>query len=412
MDNTFNHFSFERKELGARGPFFARPDLIEEFKIQVSERKQDEIMARVMNARLPKQMPPSDETKSNWETGADIAWLEELRHYWVTRYDWKEAEALLNSYPQYLAQVDEYKVHFYYIEGEGPNPLPLLLNHGSLGSMVEFLDCISLLTEPSKHGGNPEESFTLIIPSLPGFGFSSMPKKPIQAKTTAKIWNKLVTEIIGHEQYVTQGGDLGAVVTVQLAHQFPQNVRAIHMNFPIWFNIPETEQTDDEKKWIQEYQKHLRGQDFDDLRLQMNKPMMAAVALCDSPMGTAAWIAEKFWSFTDHGGKLENVVSKERLITNIMLYLVNEGGLAASFWYSRGFHTELNRELHPHYIEVPTAIAIYPKEHLMGRPSLETARRGYHLIHYQDIPRGGHFAAMEQPELFSANLREAFKHFH
>ncbi|WPU66810.1 epoxide hydrolase family protein [Peredibacter starrii] len=412
MDNTFNYFSFDKKELGARGPFFARPDLIEDFKIHISDARLDEITARVMNAKLPKQMPPSEEATSNWETGADIAWLEEFRHYWLTEYDWREEEQRLNEYPQYMAQVDDYQIHFYYVQGEGPNPLPLLLTHASQGSVVEFIDCISYLTEPSKHGGKAEDSFTVIIPSLPGFGFSSMPKKPIQAKTTAKIFNKLVTEILGHEHYVAQGGDIGSLVAVQLAEQFPENVKAIHLNLPLWFNIPSTDQTEDETAWIKEYETYLNGPAFDFQRIQSNRPMMAAVALTDSPIGTAAWIAEKFWAWSDHGGKLENTITKERLLTNIMLYLVNEGGIAASFWYSRAFQTELNWELHPKYIEVPTAIAIYPKEHIFGRPSIETARRGYNLVHYQDIPRGGHFAAMEQPELFSSNIRDAFRNFH
>lgn len=412
MDETFNYFSFDKRELGARGPFFKRPDLIEDFQVQVPDHILDQIMVRLMNAKLPQQMPPSEEHFSKWETGMDLDWLEQLRHFWITQYDWRHEEAWLNQYPQYMAQVDDYQIHFYYIQGEGENPLPLILTHGSPGSVVEFLDCIGPLTEPSKHGGRAEEAFTLIIPSLPGFGFSSMPKKPIQAETTARLWNKLMTEIIGHEHYAAQGGDIGAVVSVYLAHMYPQNVKGIHMNLPIWFQIPETEQTDDEKTWITEYEEFFSGPTFDYLRLQMNKPMAMAVALTDSPLGTAAWIAEKFWAWSDHGGKIENVITRERFLTNIMLYLVNEGGLAGSFWYFRAYQTELNWKLHPHYIDVPTAIAIYPKEHLMGRPALNTARRGYNVIHYQELPRGGHFAAMEQPELFSANLREAFKNFH
>ena len=412
MDNILDPVSSSIINSFSSGPTFAQPDLVSEFKIDIPQAQIDSIMARVMMTKLPKQMPMALGEESKWETGADMDWMEELRMHWVQKFNWKKAQERLNSFPQYMAQVDGYDIHFYYIKGEGDNPLPLILSHGSPGSVVEFLDCIPLLTEPSKHGGKVEDAFTLIIPSLPGFGFSSMPKEPIHAITTARLWHKLVKEIIGHEHYAAQGGDVGAVISLYLACLYPESLKAIHMNFPIWFSVPDSELTENEKKWIKEYEAYLAGENFDSLRLLMNKPMMISVALNDSPMGTAAWIAEKFWSWCDHGGKLESVISKDDLLTNIMLYLVSEGGVAASFWYFRAYRTELNWRLHPEFIKTPTAIAIYPKEHLMGRPTLQMARRGYNVIHYAEIPRGGHFAAMEQPELFSSDLRESMRDFH
>lgn len=411
MENTLDHFSGPRNTL-LNGVVFAQPDLVSEFEVNIPDTVIDSIMSRVMMAKLPRQMPSSLGAESKWETGVDIDWLEGLRMHWLQKFNWKHAQERLNSFPQYMAQVDDYQIHFYYVKGEGENPLPLILTHGSPGSVVEFLDCISLLTEPSKHGGKAEDAFTLIIPSLPGFGFSSMPKEPIQGITTAKLWHKLVTEIIGHDHYAAQGGDIGAVVSTYLAHLYPEYVRAIHMNMPIWFSVPDKDLTETEKRWIKEYEAYFAVENFDYLRLEINKPMMIGVALNDSPMGTAAWISEKFWSWCDHGGKLENVIPKDDLLTNIMLYLLSDGGLSASFWYFRAYRTELNWRLHPEYINTPTAIAVYPKEHVMGRPPLIMARRGYNVVHYTEIPRGGHFAAMEQPELFSADLRESMRDFH
>lgn len=391
--------------------YFLKPDLVKEFHVDIHQSRIDAIIAKVMQTKLPLQMPPSHPKDSLWETGADIKWMEELQLHWIQKFKWEEAQKRLNQYPQYMAKVDDHDIHFYLVRGEGENPLPLILTHGSPGSVVEFLDCIGPLTRPSEHGGKEEDAFTVIIPSLPGFGFSSMPKAPIQAKTTAKLWHKLMTEIIGFDQYAAQGGDIGAVVAVQLAYLYPEHLKAIHLNLPLWFHIPETELSETEKNWLKESQDNFNGPSFDYLRLQMNKPMMLGIGLNDSPMGTAAWIAEKFWSWVDHSGKLESVISKDDLLTNIMLYLLSEGGIAASFWYSRAYITELNWNLHPAYIEVPTAVAIYPGEDIIGKPPLQTVKRGYNLVDYVEIPRGGHFAAMEQPQLFSANIRDALRHY-
>src|SRR5262245_36908454 len=203
-------------------PTFARPDLVREFKVAIPQQRIDAILARVRSAKLPRQMLASSEDKSAWETGADVQWLEGLRLYWTKQYNWRAAEARLNRYPQYKAHVDDVDLHFYYVKGEGPNPLPLLLTHGWPGSIVEFLDVIGPLTQPSKYGGRAEDAFTVIIPSLPGFAFSGLPADMNFWNTTTRLWHKLVTEVIGHERYVAQGGDAGSEITVLLAYHYPE----------------------------------------------------------------------------------------------------------------------------------------------------------------------------------------------
>src|SRR5258708_28670724 len=271
---------------------FAKPELVRHFEIHISQSRLDSVMKKVKAATLPPQMPPRESASSNWETGMDMKWLEDLRLFWINSYDWRTQEKLFNSYSQFIANVDGLEIQFYYIKGEGKNPLPLVLTHGWPGSTFEFFNVIDPLTQPSKYGGKSEDAFTLIIPALPGFGFSSLPPKPVNANTTAKLWHKLVTEIIGYKQFVAQGGDWGAGVTVRLGYFFPDNVKAIHLNFFPGITVPDSEQTETERKYFAAINAWRVG-GFDYWRIQADKPMMAAVALHESPLGTAGWIAGK-----------------------------------------------------------------------------------------------------------------------
>jgi microsomal epoxide hydrolase len=389
---------------------FARPELVKEFQVKVPQAKLAEIKRRLSAAQLPAQMPPP-KGESNWQTGADMRWLDQLRQYWVSGYDWQKAESWLNSFPQYMADVDGYQVQFYYVKGETDDALPLVLTHGWPGSVVEFLNMIGPLTQPSKYGGQKQDAFTVIIPSLPGFGFSSMPKQPINGMTTARLWNKLVTQIIGHPKYVAQGGDMGAVITTHLGYLFPENVQAIHLNMFIWGTpIPEQSQTPEIKEWLRQTDESWQQQ-FDYARIQTNRPMMPAVALHDSPIGTAAWIADKFWAWSDNGGDLDAVINRDIVITDMMLYLLSEQGLAGTFWFYRSFTTELGGKFHPGYVKVPTAIAKFPKEFINARPPLAAAQFAYNVYRFTDMPGGGHFAALEKPELLTRDIREAFRSF-
>jgi pimeloyl-ACP methyl ester carboxylesterase len=388
---------------------FAHPEFVKPFEIKVSSTRLESVMKRVKNAMIPKQMPAAEGAESNWETGMDMKWLTGLQDYWVKNYDWRKQEKLLNSYPLYKAHIEDIDIQFYYIKGEGKNPLPLVITHGWPGSTFEFFDVIDPLTHPSKHGGKAEDAFTLIIPALPGFGFSSMPNKPVNGITTARLWNKLITEVIGFKSYYAQGGDWGAGATILLAYNYPENVKGIHLNFFPGVPVPEKEQTAEEKAYFK------AGEDFrtasmDYWRMQARKPMMPAVALNDSPLGTAAWIAEKFWAWSDNKGDLDKVISKDRLLTDIMLYIINDNGIDGSFWYYRGAMTEMKSSW-PGYVTVPTMISKYPYDFAFTQVPLSVARRGYNVIRFKEMPKGGHFAAMEQPELYVDDLREAFRSF-
>jgi len=387
---------------------FAKPELVRPFRVEIDQKRIDAILQRVRSAKLPRQIPVTSAEKATWETGADIQWLEGLRQYWTTQFDWRAAEARLNRYPQYKARVDGVDIHFYYVKGEGSNPLPLLLTHGWPGSVVEFLDVIGPLTQPSKYGGRAEDAFTVIIPSLPGFAFSGLPADMNFWNTTTRLWHKLVTEVIGHEHYVAQGGDAGAEITVLLAHHYPRNVKAIHLNLMPWGNIPPDQQTPEEKVWAKTGDAYMAAE-FDYFRLQMNKPMMPSVALADSPMGTAAWIAEKFYVWSDNNGDLDKTFSKDLLLTDIMLYLLSDSGVEGSFRLYRAIRDELRGAFVPGKIDVPTSVALFPRDYPMGRPPLETAKRWYNIVRYTPMPRGGHFPALEQPDLFVKDLRESFR---
>jgi len=388
---------------------FARPDLVKPFKVNIPQTKLDAIYGRLKQATFPRQIPAGG--SSLWETGSDVQWMQQLRDYWVTQFDWRKAEAKLNRYPQFIATIDGYPIHFYYVQGEGTQARPLILTHGWPGSVLEFINTIEPLTNPSKYGGKAEDAFTVVIPSLPGFGFSGMPSKPIGAKTAATLWDKLMTEVIGHKTYLAQGGDFGAVVTSYLAYMYPKSVRAIHLNMHVWGTpIPEEEQTPADKAYLAAADADWQ-QNFDYGRMQINRPLMPGVALHDSPIGTASWIAEKIWLWSDNDGELEKIISKDDIITDIMIYLVGEGGLSGSFWFYRGLASELGGKFHPGYIQVPTALAQFPKEFVIARPPLETAKRVYNVYRLTKFEKGGHFAAWEQPQLFVEDVRASFHEF-
>lgn len=387
---------------------FADANAVKPFKIDIPFDKIESIRERMADAVLPKQMPVSEGATSFWETGMDIEWLDSLRNTWVNEYQWEPEQEWLNKYPQFMADVGDAQVHFYHIQGEGPNPKPLLLIHGWPGSVCEFLDIADSLANPSRHGGKAEDAFSLVIPSLPGFGFSSMPKAPVNAISTAKLFHRLMVETIGYKKYFAQGGDFGGGVAVSLAYQFPESVRGIHINFTPWFPIPVEDRTPEEEKWLVACDDFIT-KEFDYVRLQANKTMMPAVALKDSPIGTAAWISEKFWAWTDHRGSLDSIIPRTKLITNIMIYLVNEHGIDGSFWFYRAFRDEQNWTFFPGYVSVPTAIAAFPKEYPQARPSRETASRGFNVTHYTKMPSGGHFASLEEPVLLIDDIQSAFK---
>ena len=342
-----------------------------------------------------------------WSAGLDTEWFEGFRRYWLERYDWRAAERALNQFPQFLAQIEGIDLHFYHVRGEGPSPCPLILTHGWPGSVREFLDVIDPLTRPSAYGGSPDDAFTVVIPSLPGFGYSHAPTRPIQARTTARLWHTLMTDVLGYERYAAQGGDIGFGVTLFQALDFPKSVSGIHLNLAV-VPPPGPDSAAATKRWAAAAARY-DSEQMDYLRLQMNKTQTVAAALVDSPLGTATWIAEKFWAWSDNDGSLDRIISKDDLLTNIMLYLVTDS-IDTSLWFYRGIRDELGGNVHPaRYCAVPTAIAQFPKDYPIGRPPRDMLEKWYNVVHFAEMPRGGHFAAFEQPELFVADVRAGLR---
>lgn len=371
------------------------------FTIAVPQTKLDSIRARVVS--FPWFPAPTDEG-DGWLRGINTAWFKELCAYWVNAYDWRAEEAKLNAQPQFIANIDGLDVHFVHVRGEAQGKRPLLLTHGWPGSVWEFYAAIGPLAFPSAHGGKPEDAFDLVIPSLPGYGFSGKPPKPMGQRATAACWEKLM-RMLGYERYLAQGGDWGGLVTSWLAYEQPGCAGA-HVNMIGFRPTPATPQTDDEKAWLTRTQMMMQAEGAY-LMQQVTKPQTLAMALMDSPVGAAAWILEKFHGWTDLGahGDLYKVYTRDQLLTNVMLYLVNDA-IATSVWYYRALLEEGGVNLpEGARVEKPVGFANFPGEKIYAPPPRSWASRAYNIVHWTEMTDGGHFAAMERPGPFVEDVR-------
>ncbi|MEE2879285.1 MAG: epoxide hydrolase [Pseudomonadota bacterium] len=352
---------------------------------------------------------PEPQEGGPWQFGMSASVLREVQDYWLNDYDWRQAEQDLNRWPQYTAKIDGLEIHFLHASGEANGNRPLLLTHGWPGSFFEFYSAIEPLAFPSRHGGKAEDAFDLIIPSLPGYGFSAKPSSPIGQRETARLFDTLMRDVLGYDTYLAQGGDWGAMVTswLGLNHSIENGggCRAIHLNMIGFRPAENSPQSEEEAKWLGQMQasKQAGGGYF---QQQVTKPQTLAMALMDSPMGTASWILEKFHGWSDlDDADLWSVYSKDQLITNLMIYLVNDA-IATSVWYYAAFILEGGGTLmQGQRVRVPTGFASYPGEKFLLAPPPSWIERAYNLQYWADMPKGGHFAAMEVPELFVADIR-------
>jgi microsomal epoxide hydrolase len=360
----------------------------------------DGIQARLRNATLP------GPRGQGWEHGAAIDYLEQFRRYWIDEFDWAAAQERLNAHPQFTATIDGLEIHFYWVRGSSAARRPLLLTHGWPGSVVEFLPVIDALAHPETTGGESSDSFDLVVPSLPGFGFSGRPEGVVGPQSTARLWRRLMTDVLGYERFGAQGGDLGSMVTAYLGCEHEDVVSAIHLNFVPIRPLPDTELSTEERRWKEEADAY-RARELDYFVLQEHRPQTLAVALQDSPLGAAAWMLERLNSWSDGG--LANAFRIDDLITNLLLYIAT-GRIESSLWFYRSFLLECEGRTHPSArVDVPTGVAVFPKEMLNGRPPRTWAERDYQLVHWTVMPRGGHFGCLEQPELFVRDVREFFR---
>ncbi len=369
------------------------------FKVNWSEADVAHVLDRVRAYPFPPA--PSD---GGWGYGCEGDFLKALCTHWTDVYDWRAAQAELNWFPQFTAPVEDFTLHFVHVVGEARGKRPLLITHGWPGSHYEFWEAINKLAFPSKHGGRAEDAFDLVIPSLPGFGFSSKPAHPFGQRATARLFNTLMTKVLGYDRYLAQGGDWGALVTGFLGLDHPDHVRAIHLNM-MGIRSQTPPQLDDEKAWAARTAaaQQALGAYF---QLQATKPQSLAWAMADNPVGQAAWIVERFHEWSDLRVKpFDEVYSMDQLITNVMIYVMT-GSFTTSVWYYRAVFEEMSATLPPGTrVEVPTAFANFPGEPLYQPPPRSYAEHAYNTTRWTDLPRGGHFAAMEEPDLYVEDVR-------
>jgi pimeloyl-ACP methyl ester carboxylesterase len=368
----------------------------------------DEILDDLRD-RLGRVRWPDEPAVAPWSTGTSVEYLKGLVDYWRTAFDWRAQEALLNGFRQFTAPLAGIDLHFIHEEGKGPSPMPLVLSHGWPGSIVEFRRLLPMLTDPARFGGDPRDAFTVVAPSLPGYTLSfKAGQRRFSVDEIADVFARLMTDVLGYERFGAQGGDWGAFVASRLGYQFAKRVIGIHINLlavrrdPAMIEKP----SEEEQKFLAELN-HFLKEETGYQWIQGTKPQTLAFGLTDSPAGLAAWIVEKFRTWTDCDGDPVNAVSRDDMLANITLYWAT-GAIGSSFWpyYAR---------MHGPWpipdgatIDVPTGYVEFPREIL--RPPRSVAERMYpNIQRWTTMKRGGHFAAMEQPAALAQEVREFFR---
>ena len=373
--------------------------MIHPFRIDVPDTTLEQIRTQV--ADYPWHEMPDD---GGWAYGTHLGYMKELCAYWLNEFDWRKQEAAINRFSHFIAPVQGIDLHFIQEKGDGPSPLPLIISHGWPGSIVEFLDIIQPLAHPTRFGGNADDAFDVIVPSLPGFGFSGRPARPIGPRKMAELFNRLMIDVLGYSNYLAQGGDWGGAISSWLGFEHAPACQAIHINI-LTMRHPDGPHGPEEEAWAVQFE-HDQSLENGYRTQQATKPQTLSYAMMDSPVGVAAWIIEKFnsWSDTD-GDNIESAHTKDSLLTNIMVYLVTKTFNTAS-WIYYGRREEGGRLLSTdnRRVEVPTAAALFPAE-LLAWPPRSYVERLYNITHWSEMPRGGHFAALEEPELLIDDIR-------
>lgn len=350
--------------------------------------------------------PPTPDVPDGWGYGCDGRFLKKLCDHWLEGYDWRAAVRDLNRFPQFIARVEDFDLHFLHVVGEAGGKRPLLLSHGWPGSHYEFWAAVEKLAWPSRHGRDAADAFDLVIPSLPGFGFSSKPARPIGQRATARLFNRLMTEVLGYDRYLAQGGDWGAVVTSWLGFDHGAHAHGIHLNM-LAFRPQGGPQGEAEAAWAA--RSAAAGQMFGAyLQLQVSKPQSVAWLGAGNPVGEAAWIVERFHDWSDLRSRpFEAVYSLDQLLTNVMIYVMT-GSFTTGAWYYRGLIEEGGLgAIQGQRCETPTAFARFAGDtDYTGGPPRSYVERAYNLTYWSEPPRGGHFAAMEEPDLFVEDVRD------
>lgn len=381
---------------------------IRDFRIDVGDDELDDLHKRLAETRWPDAETPDD-----WSQGLPLAYARELRDYWLNDYDWRAREAHFNSFPQFTTTIDGLDVHFIHSKSGNPDAAPLLVTHGWPGSVVEFHEIIEPLADPTAHGGDAADAFDVICPSLPGYGFSGKPEATgWGVGKIAEVWDTLMQRI-GYDRYFAQGGDWGAAVTTAIAMQDKGQCTGIHVNMPSAGPTQEARDNPTERdKQAFEGGRYYNAWGSGYSKQQSTRPQTLGYGLVDSPMGQAAWIIEKFLEWTDcedaDGNKHpENVLSRDELLDNVMFYWLTATGASSARLYWESFNRTFGGG-NQDKIMLPTGCSIFPKE-IVPTPRSWAEQRYGNIVYWNELDKGGHFAAFEQPELFVNELRECFR---
>jgi pimeloyl-ACP methyl ester carboxylesterase len=341
----------------------------------------------------------------DWSQGIRLAYVKEVCRSWADGYDWRQREFALNRFPQFVTEIDGLDIHFVHYRSPRADALPLLLTHGWPGSFVEFHKVIEPLTNPELHGGPADQAFHVVAPSLPGFGFSGKPTETgWGVGKIAGVWAKLM-ERLGYGSYVAQGGDWGAAITSALGALDPERCAAIHITLAMGGSTPGEVSTPEEEDAV-ERRRYYDQYDSGYARIQMSRPQTIGYGLADSPAGQAAWILEKFWAWTDCDGHPENVLGRDELLDNVMLYWVTGSATSSARIYWESFGRGGSRGP----VTVPTGFGVYPEE--IVQPVRAWLGESFpNIVHWAEFDRGGHFAAFEVPETFVDDIRNCFRPF-
>ena len=385
---------------------------MKKFVINVDDKLLDDLKHRLNIIRWPDEIP-----KSKWTQGTNLDYLKELVEYWKTDFNWKIHENSLNKFNNFIVNIKDFKIHFIYEKSPNKNAIPIVLTHGWPGTFYEMHKIIPLLTNPEINGGNPKDSFDVIVPSLPGYGFSSKPTRHgINIRETSKMWDSLMTDTLGYKKYAAYGGDIGTGVTSQLGYMYPNKIIGIHMianlinGLQPYLGTGSKPLTENEyahnnrtKKWM--------AREGAYYRMHSTKPQTLSYGLNDSPVGLASWIIEKYYAWSDCDGDIESSFTKDELLVTLTIYWVTETINSSIRMYLE--YQKLNdQHIYNHLkksekITTPARIVVFPGD--ISDPPKEWGERVYNSLSWQKMPKGGHFAALEEPELLVNDIREFFR---
>jgi pimeloyl-ACP methyl ester carboxylesterase len=383
----------------------ARP---ERFKIDVPQVDVDDLDRRLRATRLA-----DDFANDDWSYGVPARYLRELVDYWLDGFDWRAQEAAMNEVDHWRVEIDGILLHYVHVPGNGPDPLPLVLTHGWPWTFWDYRKVLAALADPGSHGGDPDDAFDVVVPSLPGYMFSTPMTTPgVGFVRTADLWRRLMVDVLGHQRYGAGGGDWGAFVTAQLAHEAPDGLVGAYLSFPalLGANLAGLGPNDygpDEAGWFEQTMVGLLSSQSH-MAVHIADPQTLAYAMTDSPVGQAAWMLERRRAWSDCAGDVERRFSKDELITSFALYWLTRSFPTAVRYYAESFRAPWT-PVHDRQptLQAPTGIAVFPKEIVLAPRSL--AEQHANLVHWTVMPRGGHFAPAEEPELYVEDIRAFFR---